>query len=82
MLEDVQEMATYSYYNHHNENSGVKLICYKQLDGVSLNMVKGYKTAFAYIQKWKKRVISEDVMQENLCFNLRVGCYAFVKKSN
>lgn len=42
-------MSSHSYSLYRNEETGVKLICYKQQDGISLNIVKGFKTAFAYI---------------------------------
>ena len=55
MLEDVKNMSSHSYNTYTPENSNVKLICYKQMDGINFNMVKGYKTAFAYIQEWEKQ---------------------------
>ena len=50
MLSDVIRMPEHRYCVYTPfEDPGKNLICYKSKDGISFNIVKGYKTAFAYI---------------------------------
>lgn len=79
MLEDVKMMENHQYYIFTPDDNSKKLICYKQLDGVSINTIKGFKTAFAYIQEWEKNNISEDVMNENLSLIFNIGCFSFAE---
>lgn len=50
MLKDVLKMPEHKYFVYTPvEDPGKNLICYKSKDGISFNMVQGYKTGFAYI---------------------------------
>ena len=50
MLQDVIKMPEHRYFVYTpNEDPGKNLICYKSQDGISFNIIKGYKTAFAYL---------------------------------
>ena len=49
MISDAKEMETHQYFIYSPEGTTNKFICYKQMDGISINTVKGYKTTFAYI---------------------------------
>ncbi len=79
MIQDVKQMENHQYFIYTPDDNSKKLICYKQLDGISINTVQGYKTAFAYIQEWEKKVISEETMNENLSLIFNIGCYSFAE---
>jgi hypothetical protein len=49
------------------------------MDGISLNTIKGYKTAFAYIQEWEKGMLTEEDMNENLSLIFNIGSYSFAE---
>ncbi|KAL4450790.1 hypothetical protein ABPG74_011632 [Tetrahymena malaccensis] len=79
MYEDVNNLEGHRYLTYTPSGKSKTIICYKSLDGISFNTVKGYKTAFAYIQEWEKKNITEDVMNENLSIIINVGCFSFAQ---
>ena len=55
-------------------------ICYKVMDGVVFDVVKGYKTAFAYLHEATKgRLQDETALRKALTLRIPCGCFSYAK---
>lgn len=58
-------------------NSLEKKIGYKEIDGITFDINKGYMTAFAYLQEYQRKAISEEYLNKYLCLNFSLGCFSY-----
>ncbi|CAF1222140.1 unnamed protein product, partial [Didymodactylos carnosus] len=54
-------------------------IAYKEQDGISYNMVYGYKTLFAYYYEHEQGKISKSSLEENISIGIHCGSFSYAE---
>jgi predicted GTPase len=73
MLIDVANFESHDYIVHQNK------IAYKEQDGLSYNVVYGYKTLFAYYNEFDKGNISRESLDANICITVNCGNFSYAE---
>jgi energy-coupling factor transporter ATP-binding protein EcfA2 len=72
MLNDVQEYK-HDYIVQHDK------IGYKEQDGVSFDLVYGYKTLFAYFYENESGTVSKSSLEENISIGIKCGAFSYAE---
>lgn len=57
-------------------------IAYKEQDGISFTAFYGYKTIFAYYKEVDSRQVARAVLEEQICFPIDCGAFAYAEIPN
>ncbi|KAL4485747.1 hypothetical protein ABPG72_011009, partial [Tetrahymena utriculariae] len=79
MIEDANNMENHSYILSDVPGSQEKVIGYKHIDGYRYDIVKRFKTSFAYYVEYQLQNIQKSQLNKVLNLNFNLGCFSYCK---
>ncbi|KAL4491308.1 hypothetical protein ABPG72_021694 [Tetrahymena utriculariae] len=79
MIEDAKNMEDHSYILSDVPDSQEKIIGYKHIDSYRYDIVKRYKTSFAYYVEYQLKKLQKQQLIKVLNLNFNLGCFSYSK---